>query len=101
MMIARAEFATYPPEDERQAWCDWLRHHTINPNAVVVPGFIEADFDTYRVSYLTFDLDERGRRYFGPDTGDVAKSVRVLQLEARPSPFPEQCDTSRATIGQP
>lgn len=89
-MIARAEFDRMPPEPERLAWCDWLRHHTINPHDVVATGgWVEADYDTYRITYLAYDRDEHGRKYILPGTEQAARSVRVLQLEARPSPFPD------------
>jgi hypothetical protein len=93
-LIDRAEFDTIPPEPLRLAWTDWLRHHTIDPEHISVPGFIEVDFDTYRIRWLAYDLDEQGNYYFWPGTEQVAQSVRALQLEARPSPFPEQCVTS-------
>lgn len=99
MMIAREEFDTMPPEDTRQAWCTWLRHHTIDPHDVAVPGFIEVDSDVYRISYLTYDLDDRGRRYVVPGEDRVATSVRVMQLEARPSPLPEKAARAATTLG--
>ena len=93
-MIARVEFDTFPPEDIRQAWCAWLRHHTIDPHDVSVPGFIELDTDAYRISYLSYDLNEHGRRYYDPSVDDAARIIRTVQLEARPSQFPQQCVTS-------
>lgn len=79
----------------RQVWCDWFRRHGVDPHSVVVGngparGFVETDSDAYQIRYLAFDLNEHGDRYVDPESVGMwaAQSVHVVQLEARPSPFP-------------
>jgi hypothetical protein len=81
MMIERMEFAR-PPENVRVAWCEWLRHHTIDPGDVTMHGFIERDTEARQVRYQTFNEGADGYYSF---------AVRVVQLESVPSPFPEAC----------
>lgn len=91
-VIDRRSFAFPIPEAERLAWCEWLRHHTINPDEVVAAekdgGFIELDKDARQIRYLAYDQNENGQRFVGPDGNHASRSVRVVQLEARPSDFP-------------
>lgn len=88
-MIDRAGFPEPPPEHIRLVWCDWLRRHAIDPaDVAVAPGWVEVDTSAYRISYLSYDHDEHGRRYFDPVAGDMARVVRTVQLDARPSPLP-------------
>lgn len=93
-MIELVDFDKLPPESVRLAWCDWLRHHTIDPDYVAVPGFVEVDYATYRIRYLAYDRDDQGRKHLTPDGTRAAMSERTLQLEACPSPLPDT-----ATIG--
>lgn len=90
-MIARQEFPSIPPEADRLVWCDWLRHHTIDPNQVVaLDGFIEVDSDARQIRYLAYNLNAEGNKFVDPNNDERASmSVRVLQLEARPSSFPQ------------
>jgi hypothetical protein len=94
-MIIRKEIRSLPPEPIRVAWCDWLQHHTVNPDVVCASttqeGFIEIDYDAYQIRYLAYNLDDNGGRYGFYKDGDyqVSTSVRVTQLEARPSELPE------------
>lgn len=88
-MIARVEINGLPSEDVRLAWCDWLRHHGIDPTHVAL-GFIEADSDTWQIRYVAYDLDDQGRRYATPDLLRASTSERVVQLAAPPLPFPEK-----------
>jgi hypothetical protein len=91
-MTVRKDFEQLPPEAIRLMWCDWLTHHTIDPDTVAIPGFIEIDHDAYRIAYLAFDLNENGRPFLDASRKDAQKSVRVVQLEARPSDFPQPTD---------
>lgn len=90
-MITRRELTGMPPEHVRLAWCDWLRWHTIDPCDVAVIGFIEIDTDARQVRWLSYDLNDKGHKYFDPKTQRAAQSVHVMQLEAVPSPFPDIC----------
>lgn len=83
-----AWFDRIPPEPERLIWCDWLRWHTIDPLTVAIPGWIRIDFARYLIIYLSYELDESGRPKVSPDDQTVLLVERVVQLEARPSPFP-------------
>lgn len=91
-MIKRHTIPKIPSEPERLAWCEWLRHHTIDPDHVVGNpedgGFIEIDTDARRIRYLAYDVNENGRRYPTPDLTRASTSVRTVQLEAAPSDFP-------------
>lgn len=91
-MIERVDFTELPPEEQRQAWCDWLRHHTVDPADVVANptdgGFIERDPDARQVRYLAYDRDDKGRHVVAPCGTKAVTSVHVVQLEAKPSAFP-------------
>lgn len=86
------EFDRLPPEPVRLAVCDWLRTHGINPNDVAVPGWIERRPATYQVAYQGYewetDDDGSPRPRLTDDRSDAIRRERVLQLEARPLPFP-------------
>lgn len=92
-MITRVEIDGLPPEDVRLAWCDWLRHHGIDPTHVAF-GFIEADSATWQIRYVAYDLNDQGCRYATPDLLRASTSVRVVQLAAPPAPFPEAAHRS-------
>ncbi len=79
----------------RKMWSDWFRHHTINPNLVSIDGWVERDEPLRQVRFLTFKgatFDAKGRLLIpNPAVGeDVVYEVRTVQLEAVPSPFPEE-----------
>jgi hypothetical protein len=85
-MIKRATFYAYPVMSEREEWQRWLKHHTIDPNHVLVyggnlSGFIEINTALCRVRFLTVD-----------DNGLYRDAM--VQLEAAPSDFPERCQNS-------
>jgi len=89
-MVTRVEWNRPVAENERLAWCEWLRQHSIDPDtvAVVPPGFIEVDSDARLIRYLAFDVNENGNRYVAPCGRCASTSVRVVQLESPPSDFP-------------
>jgi len=70
--------------------CEWLRHHGIDPNDVPVPGWIERRPAERQVVHEAYALNEQGRRYMNETRTDAVREVRVVQLEAEPSPFPEE-----------
>lgn len=85
-MIKRATFYRFPDESERQEWERWLKHHTIDPNRVLVSsgnlaGFIQIDTALYRIRYLSMDSN----RWYHDE---------MVQLEAEPSDFPQRCHES-------
>lgn len=75
----RAEYDRLPPEPVRDAWCEWLTFHTVDPCRVIVPGWVERDEARRQIRYRALKLD---------DEGNPVIVVEVVQLEARPPPFP-------------
>jgi hypothetical protein len=92
-MIDRRTIDKTPTEAERLAWCDWLRHHTIDPDHVVANpedgGFIEIDTEARQIRFMAYDVNDKGNYYLASDGKRASISVRVVQLESRPSPFPD------------
>lgn len=87
------EIHDFPPELFREAMCEWLRWHGVDPGHVAVPGRIERDEDARQVRYLTWCcLTSPGHRHLGAEVHHVE---RVVQLEAVPSPFPSGRDLER------
>ena len=62
-------------EEQREAWREWARRHTIDPNTIVVPGWV-ASFRADRQIHYASD------RILG------LPAVVVVQLEAEPSRMP-------------
>lgn len=77
------------PLQLRKRWCAWVIHHGINPNTVIVPGWIERRPAARQIAYLTAMFDADGRPRIREDRLDLLTEVRVVQLEAVPSPFPD------------
>lgn len=88
----RADIYDLPPEHVRQPWCEWLEFHTVDPRRVAVPGRIDRLVGARQVAYLAYKRDELDRIIL--EQGSVAYVIEVVQLEARPLPFPEPCGTS-------
>jgi hypothetical protein len=83
------DFLAYPPEHVRLAICEWLRHHGIDPHIVPVPGRIERLPERRQIEHEAYVLGEDGHLVLDPHVDDAAREVRVVQLEAEPSPFPD------------
>lgn len=65
---------------QREKWCAWLRHHGIDPNHVLVPGWIAVFRADRQIHYW-------GLVEIGPERITGEDEV-VVQLEAEPSRFP-------------
>jgi hypothetical protein len=88
--VDRIEFDTMPPDAERTAWCEWLRRHGIDPNVVLVPGWIERRPEAYQVAYLSAELDEEtGHIRWDTERRVPVFVTAVAQLEGPPLPFPD------------
>jgi hypothetical protein len=88
LLYERIEWGEWPRSDSyRATWCAWLRAHTIDPNDVLCPGWIERHPAARQIRYETVELDEAGRLVKLGD--DVSRVTRVVQLEAEPAEFPE------------
>lgn len=86
------EFPDRPDEATRRAVCAWLEQHGIDPNRVAVPGWIETDPHTRRISYSGYAFDDvKGRSVprLTEDGDDVVRLNLSHQLESPPLPFPE------------
>lgn len=81
-------FDKLPSEPVRLVMCEWLRRHGIDPNDVVVPGWIARDERTYAVRYLGFDRDA-GEIRLTDDGKDLVRRVYRVQLEGPPLPWPD------------
>lgn len=73
------------PEPTRRALCDWLVFHTIDPDRVLVPGWLERRVAARQVAYRAFDLDASPGTPF-----DAMFVTEVVQLEEPPRPFPPE-----------
>lgn len=74
--------------EQQVAWRDWCRHHGIDPNDVPASCWIERDEQRRRIVHEAYARNELGQRYPDETGQDAAREVRVVQLEAVPSPFP-------------
>lgn len=89
-MIYREEPVEFPlPKDVREAWCQWLRRHSIDPGQVSAHGPIEVDTDARTIRFTAYDLDENGHRHAAPGGKTAAQSTRTMQLDTPLAPFPE------------
>ena len=77
-------FDGVPPEEVRLSWCKWLRHHSVDPNDVAIPGRIGRFVRERQVRYLTWCF-ERGCTH---ELHLYDQHLCIVQLEAAPSPFP-------------
>lgn len=77
-------YPIHPDPPTRAAWNAWFRRHTIDPGMVLTEGWLAVDFDRYRISYPSYDLDS----LHDPDADDLVLVQREIQLEARPSEPP-------------
>lgn len=76
-------FETNRPPN-RDAWLEWLRRHSVDPNDVLVPGgWIRRDRDRYRVVYLAPTRTPDGRI-----PAPLTTVERYVQLEGPPMLFP-------------
>lgn len=89
-MIERVEFVV-PPKPQREAWCAWLRWHTIDPCDVLITGFIERDTEARQIRYRACERDEQGKFRYDRVRECAATVTRVVQLESVPSSFPAEC----------
>lgn len=96
-MTDRYEFTRFPPEPERLAWCDWLRHHGIDPDDVVAVGWIERRVEQRQIAYEAYVRNADGNILYDAERDDARREIHVFQLEARPSPFPDLA-TARGTV---
>lgn len=87
----RREFDDLPAEGQRLIWCAWLRSHGIDPNCVIVPGWIERQPELRRIAWETLAEDDRGQFIVRDDW--AVRAVRYLQLESPPLPFPDDYGT--------
>lgn len=79
----------------REPWCGWLRRHGIDPNDVVVPGWIRRNREAFRVEYLAIARDadgqivcaEHGERHHARTCRSIT-GERFVQLEGPPLRFP-------------
>lgn len=85
--LIRYDFDRMPPESERQAWCAWLRWHTIDPLDVLIRGFVEIDKEAHQIRYLTVARDRDGKPIFDRISG-AYEIIAVRQLESVPADFP-------------
>lgn len=87
--VERIEFDWAPPPREREIWCKWLRQHGIDPNQVVIPGWIERRPAAYQVAYLSVEIGPEGRPCWNREGGGgFIWTTRSVQLEGPPLPFP-------------
>lgn len=82
--MRRAEYDW--PLAQREAWCDWMRKHGLNPNDVALPGWVEADDASRTVRAVCYERDASGRIRIEGD--EAVRSVVEVQLESRPMPLP-------------
>lgn len=83
----RRYFDRLPIEPRRRRWQEWLRRHGVDPNKVIVPGWIERREQEYRLAYESYELDEHGNPAW--DNDDIVRVARFVQLEGPPLPFPD------------
>lgn len=72
--------------DEFWAWTGWFRDLGIRPQDVATTGFVEVKGNT--VSYESYV--KQGDHFVRTADGlDIAKTVRTVELDYTPRPFPE------------
>jgi len=64
-------------EEQRESWRAWARHHGIDPNTILVPGWVAVFRADRQIHYLSYAA-----------TGSWEEFPVVVQLEAEPSRFP-------------
>ncbi len=85
---SRTFFPAHLDETERHTWCEWFRQHGVDPADVALPGWVERRELERQLAYEAYKLDEAGRIAIDPSGDQPARTVRVIQLEAAPLPWP-------------
>lgn len=80
-------YSDYPAEPVRQALSRWFLKHNIDPDYVPIPGWVEIDYDKYQIRWLNFVPNIKTIPAEQIIAG-LHLETRMLQLEARPFPFP-------------
>lgn len=86
---SRTFFPSRPSNTERLTWCEWFRKHGVDPADVALPGWVERREDERQLAYEAFERDENGRITIAASGDEAARTVRVVQLEAAPLPWPQ------------
>lgn len=79
-MSERVEFGTMPSKGELVEWQAWLRAYGIEPNCVVIPGWIEVDGRVIR--YLAGHIVAR------PGRDEFETHAREVLAGSDVAPFP-------------
>lgn len=98
-MILRQEVVSADWSDGmRVAWQLWFRQHGILSGEAVGDQAIEVDTEANTISYVGYDLCEKGHRYPDWPGGGTkaAQSVRVIHMKTTPMPFPGSGDLPEA-----
>jgi hypothetical protein len=83
----------------RKLWRDWLALHTIDPDEVLVKGFVHRSEEMYTVSYESAEITHRGPNHNGIECityktviingqKELVTRPRCVQLESAPLIFP-------------
>lgn len=85
-MTRRVEWPALLAERERAEWCAWFEQYGVSPRTVATPGWVEADDDARKFTYLALILDADGR----PKVRglNAITTRRTVQLVDAPAPFP-------------
>lgn len=91
-MSDRLTFHRVPHDYILLSMCEWLRKHGIDPDYVLLPGWVERDEQARRVWYLTFawDDEERCTALRDDETKEFLTRAEYVQLEAHPLPWPSE-----------
>lgn len=76
------------PEDLRDEWKVWCRRYGIDPSEVVGDQTITIDTEAKTITYVGYDLCEKGHRHIDWDGRAARQSTRIVKLETTPAPFP-------------
>lgn len=92
IQIEIQDFDEFPPDEVRRVWCEWLRHHGVDPSHVAIPGRIGRFVCERQVRYLSWCLartpEDCTHEHIGPDAEEFPRVLRIVQLESEPSQFP-------------
>jgi hypothetical protein len=89
MATERRDFHAGMPHPLQLAWSDWLRQHGVDPRDVPLHGWVEADAERERITYLAYARGPRGEVLVAEDRRSARTEIRRAHLGHPPAPFPD------------
>ena len=71
------------------AWLEWAKYHGIDPMRVPLPSIVIRDPIHRQITFTEYLCDDNGNAILSEGQDDVVTTMRTIQLDHSPLPFPE------------